>query len=142
MRAIIVKDDALLVMHRNKFGEEYYTLVGGGIKPGETGEQALQREVLEETTLLIRDPRLVFVEEAGIPYGTQYIYVCAYQGGEVSLPQGSTEAKIHAMGQNLYTPMWLPVKELPDVPFLSEGLKRGIIDGLLHGFPQQPVNIN
>ena len=142
VRAIVVKDDALLVMHRNKFGEEYYTLVGGGIKPGESPEEAVHREVREETTLTIANPRLVFTEEAGDPYGTQSMYLCDYAGGEIMLPAEAEEAKIHALGSNLYTPMWLPVEKLPDVPFLSEALRQAIIDGLLHGFPQQPRNIN
>lgn len=129
-------------MHRNKFGQAYYTLVGGSLQPNEPPEQAALREAYEETTLVLAQPKLVFVEESGVPYGTQYIYLCIYRGGEVTLPQQSVEAKIHAMGKNLYEPMWLPVKDLPDVTFLSEGLKRHIIDGLLHGFPQQPITFN
>ena len=137
VRAIVIKDDALLTMHRNKFGEEYYTLVGGGIDVGETAESALYREVDEETSLKIANPRLVFIEQAGDPYGVQYIYLCDYVSGEISLPSTSDEAKINALGQNLYTPMWLPVKDLPNVPFLSERLKAVLIDTLLHGFPDK-----
>jgi len=140
-RAIVVKDDALLVMHRNKFGEEYYTLVGGGVDVGETPEQTLVREVKEETTLDVANPRLVFVEEAGDPYGDQYIFLCDYAGGEVSLPPESDEAKINELGKNMYTPMWLQVKKLPDVPFLSETLKATLIQSFLHGFPDQPQTI-
>jgi 8-oxo-dGTP diphosphatase len=140
-RAIVVKDDALLVMHRNKFGEQYYALVGGAIKPGESAEQAALREVREETSLAIANPRLVFIEQPGEPFGTQYIFLCDYQTGAVALPPESEEAKIHALGSNLYEPMWLPVKQLPDVPFLSTNLKRAIVHGLLRGFPQQPERL-
>ena len=52
VRAIIIKDNNLLVMHRNKFGNEYLTLVGGGVELNETKEQALVREVIEETSIL------------------------------------------------------------------------------------------
>lgn len=141
VRAIIVKDDALLVMHRNKFGEQYYTLIGGGIWLGESPEHAIAREVKEETTVDIANPRLVFIEEAGVPYGNQYIYLCDYVSGEVSLPAESTEAKIHALGKNLYVPMWLPLAKLPSVPFLSETLKQVLVNALAHGFPQQPQTI-
>jgi len=141
VRAIVVKDDALLTMHRNKFGEEYYTLVGGGIDIGETPESTLYREVGEETTLKIANPRLVFVEHSGDPYGDQYIYLCDYVSGEISLPSESTEAKINELGKNLYTPMWLPVKDLPNVPFFTEKLKSVLINALLHGFPEKPENL-
>lgn len=130
VRAIVVHDDALLVMHRNKFGEEYYTLAGGGIDHGETAEQSLYRELAEETGVTVANPRLVFVEEADDLYGPQFIYLCEYQSGEPALAAHSEEAKIHALGQNLYTPMWLPLKDLPNVHFLSETLKKHILRAL------------
>src|SRR4051812_20844149 len=78
VRAIIIKDDQLLVMHRNKFGTEYETLIGGGVDMNETFEQALYREIREETGVQITNPRLVFTERAGEPYGTQYVFTCDY----------------------------------------------------------------
>ncbi len=139
VRVIVVKDDALLVMHRNKFGQQYYTLVGGAIKPNESPLMAIDREVREETSLLVTNPRFVFMEEAGEPYGTQYVYLCEYTGGDAMLDPDSDEAKIHALGSNLYTPTWLPVRELPNVPFVSGSLQNAIIHGLLHGFPDKPM---
>lgn len=138
MRAIVLKDDALLVMHRNKFGQDYYTLVGGGIKLGEQPEDTLRREVQEETGLQITNPRLVFVEETDDMHGPQYIYLCDYQSGEVALHPHSPEAQIHALGKNLYTPQWLPVQKFAEVEFLSPSLRQRIINGLARGWPQQP----
>lgn len=46
-RAIIMKDDQILLVKSRKFGEVKFP--GGGIKPGEDAFQALYREVLEET---------------------------------------------------------------------------------------------
>ena len=142
VRAIVVKDDHLLVMHRNKFGQEYYTLIGGGIDSGESHEQALLREVAEETGVQVARPELVVVEEAGAPFGTQYIYLCQYVSGEPLLHADSEEAKVHALGQNLYTPMWLSLSELADVPFRSEALKRELIKGFLQGFASPPITIH
>jgi ADP-ribose pyrophosphatase YjhB (NUDIX family) len=141
VRAIVLKDDALLVMHRNKFGSEYYTLVGGGIDAGETADQALHREIMEETSLRVSSPKLVFIEEAGEPFGTQYIYLCTYESGEVALAADSDEAKINELGKNLYLPEWMPVAKLPDIPFVSETLKATLIDCLLHGFPKEPLTL-
>jgi ADP-ribose pyrophosphatase YjhB (NUDIX family) len=141
VRAVVVKNDALLLMHRNKFGEEYYTLIGGGIGVGETPEQALMREVHEETSLSVANPRLVYVEQAGDPYGDQFIYLCDYTSGEVTLPEESTEAKIHALGANLYEPVWLPIKKLAEVSFVSETLRNTLVKALMQGFPNQPQTI-
>jgi 8-oxo-dGTP diphosphatase len=141
VRAIIIHENQLLVMHRNKFGKEYDTLPGGNIEIGETPEQALLREVGDETSVLYKNPRLVFAEEAGAPYGTQYVYVCDYVSGTPALKHDSEEAAIHRMGQNLYEPKWLSLDDLPSVPFVSERLKRAILHALKNGFPEQPIYV-
>ena len=51
VRAVVVRNGYLLAMHRNKFGQEYYTLPGGGMKPGEQAEHALLRQMQEESFL-------------------------------------------------------------------------------------------
>lgn len=139
VRAIIIHDGQLLVMHRNKFGSEYETLPGGNIELGETPEQALMREVGEETSISFKDPRLVIIEEAGIPYGTQYIYLCAYVTGSPALHHDSEEARINALGQNLYDPRWVKLTDLPSLPFLSEKLKQTLLRYAAEGFPQTPI---
>ena len=141
VRAIVIKDNKLLVMHRNKFGHEYYTLVGGGVKAGETPEHALVREVREETGLQATHARHVFTEEAGDPYGLQLVFLCVCDDGEVALSPHSEEAHINAMGRNLHTPMWLPLSELPQVVFRSTKLKEAILHAVKNGFPDQAQTV-
>ena len=141
VRAIVIKDDKLLVMHRNKFGHQYYILIGGGVKGSETLEQALVREVYEETGLQATHARHVLTEEAGDPYGTQYIFLCAVADGTITLHPDSQEAHINALGNNLHTPMWLPLSDLPKATFRSENLKAALINGIKNGFPEQPKTV-
>lgn len=141
VRAIVMKDDHLLVMKRNKFGQEFYALVGGGIDLGETAEQALAREVAEESGIRIANPRLVIEEDAGDMFGMQYIYLCDYAGGEPVLHESSEEAKINALGRNLYLPMWLPLADLPKVTFLPKELQRLLVENLPGGFPDEPLRL-
>jgi ADP-ribose pyrophosphatase YjhB (NUDIX family) len=140
-RAIVIKDDALLVTHRNKFGMEYDILIGGGVDFGETLEQALFRELREESGVQVANPRLVLIERAGDPYGVQYIFLCDYVSGEPALATSSMEYAINAMGQNLYEPMWRPLKDLPTTNFRSEALKQAILKGLKSGWPKEPLDI-
>jgi ADP-ribose pyrophosphatase YjhB (NUDIX family) len=142
VRVIMVKDGHLLVMHRNKFGHEYYSLIGGGVDVGESLEQSLIREVKEETTLDISNPRLVYVQESGKPFGTQHIFWADYPGGEVNLSPASAEAKINELKKNLYTPLWLPISKLPEVPFLPTELKDRLIEDFANGFANKVVHFS
>ena len=134
-RAIIIKNDELLLMHRNKFGHEYDILIGGGIELAESPDQAILREIKEETGVEVSQPRLVFIEKAPEPYGMQYVFLCNYISGEVRLDPEATEAKINQLGKNLYQPVWRKYSEFISLPFRSESLKRAIITGIKQGFP-------
>ncbi len=57
--AIILQNEKLLVIHRQKPGQDYYTLPGGGVELDETFEEACIREVKEETGLEVISLRLV-----------------------------------------------------------------------------------
>ncbi len=142
IRAIVTNGDKLLVMKRNKFGKQYYTLIGGGIEMGEELEVALRRELDEETGLTVGSVRLVYVEEPGAPYGTQYVFLCEYLGGEPVLSPDTPEAHISAAGQNTYEPTWLPIAELADSNFVSGSLKVELVEALEHGFPDEPMQID
>ncbi len=135
-RAIVLHEGKLLIMHRNKFGKEYETLPGGNVEIGETTESAVRREVKEETGMDLGSAELVFIEEAGQPYGTQYIYLCEYVGGEPKLSPDSEEAAINKLGKNLYRPMWINVATLHQKPFLSKTLRDKLLQAVQNGFPQ------
>lgn len=135
-RAIIIKDDKLLVMYRNKFGTKYVTLPGGKVDMGETPDQAAIREVQEETMIKAENPRLVFVDHAEF-YGQQMVYLCDYISGEPKLGSGTHEEAINKMGKNLYEPGWLALSDLPNVPFLSAELQQAIIAASKNGWPEQ-----
>lgn len=139
VRAIVIKDGHLLVMHRNKFGKEYETLPGGNIEIGESTEQALLRELSEETSVEVEVQQLVFIEHAGDPYGSQYVYLCKYVSGEPQLAPDSEEALINKLGQNLYDPKWVSLEELPNLPFLSEKLKQSIVEAAATEFPAEAI---
>ncbi len=140
-RAIIIKDDKLLVMHRNKFGRVYDTLPGGNIGGGESPEQALKRELLDETSITFKDPKLVIVHHAGDPYGDQLIYLCTYVSGEAKLQENSEEFLISNMGKNLYEPGWVLLKDLHTRPFVTEKLRDTILAHYHHQWPDIPVEI-
>ncbi len=141
MRAIVVRGDRTLMMYRNKFGNEYFTLVGGGVDFGETKEQALARELKEEAGFDLTSHRLVFVEDAGSLYGPQYMYLCEVDGDDPVLSPDTEEAKSVPFG-NIYQPKWMGLDELSNIPFRSENLKRAILHCAKNGWPEQEVLLN
>lgn len=142
VRAVVTNNNQMLVMKRNKFGKEYYTLVGGAVEMGEGLETALRRELMEESSLQVGRVQLIFVEEADAPYGTQYVYWCEYQGGDVVLGADTVEAEINKAGKNTYEPMWLPIAELANVNFVSKSLKEALMNSFQHGFPNEPMQLD
>ncbi len=62
-----------LIKHRGRFlacagydtvkGTAHYRLLGGGVEFGESGHQALRREIKEELGIAIKPPKLLGIEE-------------------------------------------------------------------------------
>lgn len=63
--AIIIKDDKFLMVENDRFDHMYS--VGGRIKFGETAEEAVVREVYEETGVKMEIDRLGFIHENFFP---------------------------------------------------------------------------
>lgn len=141
-RAIIIENDNLLVMFRNKHGSEYFTLVGGRIQEGETPEQGLAREVMEETGLQIAQAQLVFIEPHPAPYNEQYIYLCRVSPHQdVAIQTAAEEALMNRIGINTHEPVWTTQQAFTSLPFRTPQLQAAILEGLHKGFPDQPIKL-
>lgn len=141
-RAIILKDNLILVMQRNKRGSQYYTFVGGQTKPGEDIEQALVREVMEETGLKVTSRRLVFVEKHPEPYIAQYTYLCEVESlDEVSIQPGAEEEWMNIHDTNSHTPMWVETEKFSRLPFLTAELQKATVEALQNGFSEEPLRV-
>lgn len=141
-RAIIIEDGKLLVMHRNKSGSQYYTLVGGRVDDDETPEQAVVREVKEETGLDVIHSVLVFTEDHPEPYNKQLIYLCQVgPHGDVAIQEYSEEGMLNRMDINVHTPLWVDAKNLDKIPFRTPQLQEAIVRALKKGFPPAPAKL-
>jgi 8-oxo-dGTP diphosphatase len=84
--AVIVRDGRVLMVHersRRATGGEWWTLPGGGIGPDESAEQAMRREVLEETGLIVLDARPLL--EMPYPAGMTSVFSVTVADGEAYL---------------------------------------------------------
>lgn len=141
-RAIIIEDGKILVMHRNKYGSEYFTLVGGRAKEGESLEQTLVREVKEETGLDVTKARLAFVEEHPEPYNDQYIYLCEVAPHEsIAIQDTSEEAFMNRLDLNTHKPVWVHAGAFARLQFRTPQLYNAIKEALRKGFPAEPKKL-
>jgi hypothetical protein len=53
------------------------------------------------------------------------------------LHEQSDERQINKSGDNLYTPMWLPLSKLPEVSFRTKNIQQRLLQGVADGFPTQ-----
>lgn len=92
VKALIVKDNKVLLLIRKRKSPQQkpvWDIPGGGLLAGETFEQALKREVTEETNLdieildIIRAWNNIDNEDGRILYGITY--AARYIGGSITL---------------------------------------------------------
>lgn len=141
-RAIIIEDGKILVMYRNKYGSEYYTLVGGRVNEDETTEQGLVREIKEETGLTVTSARLVFTEAHTAPYNEQYIYLCEIGPHDnVAIQDSSEEGGMNRLGMNVHKPVWCHLSAFEAMQFRTPQLHAAILKAFKKGFPAQPEKI-
>ena len=141
-RAIIIENGNILVMHRNKHGSEYFTLVGGRVSEAETTEQGLVREVMEETGLRVTSHRLVYVEEHPEPYNEQYIYLCEVAPhSDIAIQETSEEGFMNRININTHTPLWASLKSFQGLAFRTPQLQAAIVEALKKGFPKESVKL-
>ena len=108
--ALIVKDHSVLMIQRYKNGEHFFALPGGSVEENESIEQAVVRELYEETTIraTIKEKVLEFVTKTGRPH---HVYLCEYISGEPKLAPNSPEVG-WTRKENTYLPRWVKADEL------------------------------
>ncbi|MEJ5201861.1 MAG: NUDIX domain-containing protein [Anaerolineales bacterium] len=62
-KAVIIQDQHILVIKKQAGESIFYTLPGGGQKPGETLPQALERECMEELGIHVKVGNLLYIRE-------------------------------------------------------------------------------
>lgn len=123
VRAIIVKDRAVLLIHRVKEGEEYWVFPGGGMEESDNHDEisALQRECKEELGVEVRVGDLF--ETLTNANTEEKFYFCTITSGVLGTGTGP-EFKKNPGYKGSYTLEWHALSRLTDKKVLPESVKR------------------
>jgi len=114
----IFDGERILLMQAPWAGNQW-SVIGGKVEPGETPDEAVRREVLEETGLTLIDYRpagQLTRDEGGGHTTLLHLYVSTRQTGDL---RGSEEGE----------PAWWPLSSLDDLPMIE--YVRGLLPRML-----------
>lgn len=131
--AIIIEDGCVLFAWNPR--DNYYYSVGGGVHAGESAEDAVKREVLEETGVAYEVDRAVFFHENFFEgsitlEGLHCHEICMYY---LMKSRGSKQLDSHSTTQDGVpeTMHWIPIEDLGNVTAYPTFLREKI-----HNLPQ------
>ena len=134
--AIIIEDEYVLFASNEK--EKYYYSIGGGVHMGESAEEAVIREVYEETGVKYEVERLAFIHENffvgdGSLEGKQCHEIAFYF---LMKPRGTRKLNSNSYTQGVKENMyWLPINKLEEYrayPMFFRDKLKNLKDGIEH----------
>ncbi len=134
---VLLQDDKIALIERFRDGLHFYTFPGGHVERGETPEQAAVRETREELGLEVSIQRLI--AEIWWHDMPQYYYLVEAVGGKFGTGKGK---EIHhpQREKGSYKPVWVPVKDLLDLPVLPRTFAKVVVEAQSAGWPD-PVHV-
>lgn len=123
---VVIKDNKVLLIKRFNNGKQYYVFPGGGVEEGETVEEALIRELKEETSLNIKVSRKLWTfdtEWLGQTIKHVNFLVNNFSG---SLGLGGPEKEKNSE-INSFELVWVPFTDVGGLALYPEEAKSGFI---------------
>jgi len=101
----ITRGDEILLVHARNFRGDYYGLVAGFLEVGETLEECVCREVMEETGIRITNLKYFGSQSWPYPSGIMLGFTADYVSGEV-----------HLQREELSKGQFFDREHLPEIP--------------------------
>lgn len=99
------KGDQLLLAHAKHFKEGMYSLIAGFVEAGETLEEAVQREIMEEVGIRVKNIQYLGSQPWPFPNSMMLGFTAEYESGE-----------IHVDGTEITDANWYGKDALPGLP--------------------------
>ena len=108
---MIRREDSILLVHARNFRGTFNGLVAGFLEPGETLEECVHREVLEETGLHIKNLKYFGSQPWPYPSGIMIGFTADYESGNIKLQQEELNAGAFYAQYSCRLVPWLPSGE-------------------------------
>lgn len=122
---LIKRGEEVLLVHARNFKSDFYGLVAGFVETGETLEEAVEREVLEETGIRIKNIRYHASQPWPYPCGLMVGFYADYESGQ-----------LHLQKSELSRGGWFRYDNLPHIPE-KLSIARQLIDNWVRQFQRQ-----
>ena len=88
---LVERGRELLLARSRRFAPGVYSVIAGFVEPGETLEECVEREVLEEVGIRIKDIRYFGSQPWPFPHSLMIGFTAIYAGGEISIDEEEIE---------------------------------------------------
>ena len=102
---LVTKDDQMLLAKSARFNANFYSCLAGIIEIGETPEQTVHREVMEEVNVKVKNIRYISSQSWPFPSQLMLGFLAEYESGEI-IPEPTEIADAK----------WYDINSLPNVP--------------------------
>ena len=101
----VTREDEILLAHSARFAAGWYSVLAGFVEPGETLEEAVAREVLEEVGILVKNIRYFGSQPWPFPHSLMVGFTAQYAEGQIVLDL-----------QEIKDARWFKADQLPKIP--------------------------
>lgn len=127
---LIRKQEKVLLVHAKNFRGNFFGLVAGFVETGETLEEAVHREVMEETGLKINNLKYFGSQPWPYPCGLMVGFSADYESGDIKLQRSELAAG-----------SWFSKDNLPTIPE-KLSIARKLIDAWLDKQSKENIDNN
>ncbi|AKG36763.1 NAD(+) diphosphatase [Paenibacillus durus] len=118
----ILKDNQILLAHARHFQNNMYGLIAGFVEPGETLEDCVKREIMEEVGIKVNNIRYFGSQQWPFPHSLMVGFLADYESGEITVD-----------GEEIVHADWFEPGNLPVIP-ANVSIARKIIDWYVENY--------
>lgn len=118
----ITKGDKILLARNAKATFKRYSVLAGFVEPGETLEQCVEREVMEEVGLKIKNIKYFGSQPWPFPNSLMLGFTAEYASGEINVDKNEISEAA-----------WFGVEDMPEIP-TSISIARKLIDWYIDSY--------